>query len=80
MLHVMLTLPLDIGGQKVGDDLISSSRVEVKVEVVARVRVQVRRELRSTTPDGASRILEYALALAVANDVVRLSGNGLSDG
>lgn len=49
----------------------------MEVDIVARVRVQVGRELLGARPDGTGGLLEDALAFTVADDVVCLSSEGL---
>lgn len=61
-----------IGLQEVGDDTEGVNSVVVEVDVVAGVRVQVGSEL-GIFPDRLGRLLENALALPVADNVVVLS-------
>jgi len=49
----------------------------MEIKIMTRIRMQIRRKLR-VLEQRACRFLEHALALAVADDIVLLSGYGLS--
>lgn len=48
----------------------------MEIEIMARIRMQIRRKL-CVLEQRTRRLFEYAFALAVANDVVLLSSDGL---
>jgi hypothetical protein len=77
-LQTVSTLPLDVLVKEVGNDIISPSGIDMEVDIVAGIGMDVWHELLGVAEDGPCRLLEDAFAFAVADDIVRLSGDCLS--
>ena len=72
-------LLLNIPIQKAQDNIIRARSIMMKVDIMARARMQMLLERPRVLVDGARRLVVDALAEAVAEDVVAVAGDVLKE-